>query len=352
MRHFRIILTTVLLALLPVSCEKKITLDGSDEKFIIANGFLNSSDSLHTVSVVKGGFRMSNFETIQSARLQCFVNGEPAGGTDSLVKAASIYFAEISKMIFKARFNPGDEVKIEIDADGLHAEINETVPMPAPVTSVDTAVVLRRNTEGNMERVFQLGVSVTDRPGEDNYYRLMMRLHGRAVVERLEVSDPDGFPSVGEEIGSQDCSISFDNSEDPVLNKRMDIFGDGENYYDNKYNIFTDALFRNGSCRLSTLVSRYDLSVPVMFYRPGQLYMRVSRKIIVSLVSMNRDNYMYLDDMQFEDSSLSDSFLTEEMPYPSNVRGGRGFVGISSRSDFVVNLRDVITDDGYGKYTW
>ena len=59
-----------------------------------------------------------------------------------------------------------------------------------------------------------------------------------------------------------------------------------------------------------------------------------------------------MDDMQFDDSSLSDSFLTEEMPYPSNVRGSRGFVGISSRSDFVVNLRDVITDDGYGKYTW
>ncbi|MGM9741932.1 MAG: DUF4249 family protein [Candidatus Cryptobacteroides sp.] len=350
MRHLHKILTIVLIALLPVSCEKMITLDGSDEKFIIANGFLNSSDSLHTVSVVKGGFRMSEFETIQSARLQCFVNGEPAGGTDSLVDAASIYYATISKMIFKARFNPGDEVKIEIDADGLHAEIKETVPMPALVTSVDTAVVLRRNTEGNMIRFLQLGVSVSDRLWEDNYYRLMMRLQGRAVVEVLEVPDPDGFPSVGEEIGNQDCSISFDNSEEPVLNKRMDIFGGGENYYDNKYNIFTDALFRNGNCRLSLLVSRYELSVPVRFYSPGQIYMRVSRKIIVSLVSMNRDNYMYLDDLQFEDSSLSDSFLVEEMPYPSNVRGGRGFVGISSRSDFVVNLRDVVTDEAYGLY--
>lgn len=351
MRHFRKILTAVLLALLSVSCEKMITLDGNGEKFIIANGFLSSSDSLHTVSVVKGGFRMRDFETVQSAKLQCFVNGEPAGGTDSLVEAASIYFAKISKMIFKARFNPGDEVKIEIDADGLHSEIKETVPMPAPVASVDTAVVLRRDSDGNMIRVFHLGVSVSDRPGEGNYYRLLMRMQGRAVVESLEVSDPDGFPSVGEEIGSRDESISFDNSEEPLLNKRVDMFGDGENYYDNKYNIFTDALFRDGSYRLSLLVSMYDLSVPVRFYRPGQLYMKVSRKITVSLVSMNRDNYMYLDDMQFEDSSLSDSSLVGEMPYPSNVSGGRGFVGISSRSDFVLNLRDVVTDDAYGRYT-
>ena len=140
--------------------------------------------------------------------------------------------------------------------------------------------------------------------------------------------------------------IEFDNSYEPVLNKRIDIAGDGENnYYNNQYNVFTDAMFRGGTYSLKVLTRPYSsLTVPVWTYWPGGVNIRISRKVNVRLFSMSRDAYCYMDNLQFDDSNLSGTYLFDDLSYPDNVKGGRGFIAIMSVSEHVMELPDIITD--------
>ena len=175
-----------------------------------------------------------------------------------------------------------------------------------------------------------------------------MNFTGRAVVEEiLDTESEEHYPEVGEELGRiNNEKIEFDNSYEPVLNKRIDIAGDGENnYYNNQYNIFTDAMFRGGTYSLKVLTRPYSsLTVPVWTYWPGSVNIRISRKVSVKLFSLSRDAYCYMDDLQFDYSNLSGTYLFDDLSYPDNVKGGRGFITMMSVSEYVMELPDIITD--------
>lgn len=329
------------------ACERYIYLDIGKEPEIIASGFLSTTDTVHTVIVAKTSTPEKKIATVNEARLQCFVNGELAGETDSLSEYASYLSEKIRKMEFKASFNPGDDVRIVIVADGLQAEVQEKVPSRMPLLSVDTTSVFLRSGDNTLYRRIEHKINIKDLPGEDNFCRLTMSFTGNAVVDEiLGTESQEDSPEVGTELNRISKDIEFDNSYEPVLNKRIDIAGDGENnYYNNQYNIFTDAMFRDGDYSLKVLTKPYsDLTVPVWGWWPERVIIRISRKVSVKLFSLSRDAYCYMDDLQFDDSNLSDTYLLDDLSYPDNVKGGRGFITIMSVSEYVMELPDIITD--------
>ena len=184
MRSFKI-LPLVVTAITMVACERYIPLDNGKEPEIIANGFLSATDSVHTVIVAKTSSPKKKIATVNEARLQCFVNGELAGETDSLSEYASHLSEKIRKMEFKASFKPGDEVRIVIEADGLQAEVQEKVPPRMPLLSVDTTTVFIGDKGNNSAAKLEHRVNIKDLPGQDNYCRLTMNFTGRAVVEEI-----------------------------------------------------------------------------------------------------------------------------------------------------------------------
>ena len=329
------------------ACERYIYLDIGKEPEIIASGFLSTTDSVHTVIVTKTSTPEKKIATVNEARLQGCVNGRLAGETDSLSEYASYFSEKIRKMEFKASFNPGDVVRIVIEADGLQAEVQEKVPSRMPLLSVDTTSVFLRSGDNTLYRRIEHKINIKDLPGEDNFCRLTMSFTGNAVVDEiLGTESQEDSPEVGTELNRISKDIEFDNSYEPVLNKRIDIAGDGENnYYNNQYNIFTDAMFRDGDYSLKVLTKPYsDLTVPVWGWWPERVIIRISRKVSVKLFSLSRDAYCYMDDLQFDDSNLSDTYLLDDLSYPDNVKGGRGFITIMSVSEYVMELPDIITD--------
>ena len=346
MRCYKI-LPLVITVLTLAACERYIYLDTGKEPEIIASGFLSTADSVHTLIVTKTSTPEKKIATVNEARLQCFVNGRLAGETDSLSEYASYFSEKIRKMEFKASFNPGDVVRIVIEADGLQAEVQEKVPSRMPLLSVDTTSVFLRSGDNTLYRRIEHKINIKDLPGEDNFCRLTMSFTGNAVVDEiLGTESQEDSPEVGTELNRISKDIEFDNSYEPVLNKRIDIAGDGENnYYNNQYNIFTDAMFRGGTYSLKVLTRPYSsLTVPVWTYWPGSVNIRISRKVSVKLFSLSRDAYCYMDDLQFDDSNLSDTYLLDDLSYPDNVKGGRGFITIMSVSEYVMELPDIITD--------
>ena len=337
----------VITVLTLAACERYIYLDTGKEPEIIASGFLSTADSVHTLIVTKTSTPEKKIATVNEARLQCFVNGRLAGETDSLSEYASYFSEKIRKMEFKASFNPGDVVRIVIEADGLQAEVQEKVPSRMPLLSVDTTSVFLRSGDNTLYRRIEHKINIKDLPGEDNFCRLTMSFTGNAVVDEiLGTESQEDSPEVGTELNRISKDIEFDNSYEPILNKRIDIAGDGENnYYNNQYNIFTDAMFRDGDYSLKVLTKPYsDLTVPVWGWWPERVIIRISRKVSVKLFSLSRDAYCYMDDLQFDDSNLSDTYLLDDLSYPDNVKGGRGFITIMSVSEYVMELPDIITD--------
>ena len=345
MRKYNNILTIIISAVIASACERYIRLDFWENPEVIANGYISTADSVHTVTIIKSDSALNKFATVNSARLQCFVNGSLAGETDSLSLFATYYDTEIRKMEFKAEIKPGDDVRIAIEADGLSAEIRETVPARLPILSVDTLTVLRRDSNNSQVEKTEHRITIKDIPGENNFYRLTMEYDSKAVVEEILVDDPYGYlPEVGTtEQGHE--TIKFDNSQEPVLNKRIDTGDSDHNYYNNSYNIFTDAMFRGSTYSLTVLTPPYwKLPSPIFIYHPGEVSYRISRKVTVRLFSMTRDAYTYLDGLQFNDSNLSDTYLIEGISFPHNVIGGRGFITIMAASDYVLEFPDTVID--------
>ena len=84
MRKYNNILTIIISAVIASACERYIRLDFWENPEVIANGYISTADSVHTVTIIKSDSALKKFATVNSARLQCFVNGSLAGETDSL----------------------------------------------------------------------------------------------------------------------------------------------------------------------------------------------------------------------------------------------------------------------------
>ena len=322
--------------LLTASCEKFIDLSKTGpEKMLVVNGNLVSGDTLHTVSL--SWSRFSDVEPVESAHLECYVNGKLAATTDKMEK--SDYYAKWrSEIRFKADFKAGDEVRINVDADGSHAEVVSIVPEAPVISSVDTTSFRAKDDHGDLTDYWITGVRLRDVPGENNYYRITMSLE--SLFTAIDVAPDSGYEE-GQTLSTASRDIYFENRYENLLYRNIDISSDDNkyNYYANMYNLFTDASFADGEYTLKLAVDK-DLpqNWPDGFWPSDILTPSEHRWMRFKVLSMSRSSYTYMNAYAFDLSDQSDWSIIGEVPYPSNVKGGTGMVSIMTAATYDLPL--------------
>jgi hypothetical protein len=158
-----------------ISCEKDIEFKGTvTDPLLVMNGIL-TPDSVVSVHLSQSRFvlgEMAPFNPIPNATVSVFVNGD-----------LKEQFTHGENGIYTGSYfpKPGDEIKIEVTADGFNKVTSQTViPKKPGIVVNDSTVTFREEEYRNpyqpeivtkfTSRNMQVQLKLTDAPNEENYY--------------------------------------------------------------------------------------------------------------------------------------------------------------------------------------
>ena len=334
------IISALVAVVMCASCEKYIDLkETGPERLLVVSGNVVSGDSTHTLNLAWSKFK--GVEPVESAHLECYVNGRKVSETSRLTPVEDLGRKEaVRQMSFAADFGPGDEVRITVEADGVTAEVVSVAPAIPEITAVDTSTVKAKDYFGDLEDHSLYSVSISDVRGEDNYYRVLMALDSEFSVDW--VSDDETQYRKGEVLGRVAKSIDIDNSREPLLRRNIGDTDDDsdDNFYHNKYNLFTDSKFRDNDYTMKLVVEHNSSlrNVDMYEYDEERVHLIQDRTVSIKIWSMSKLSYLYMNDYMFDHSDQGGWSLVSGIPYPSNVKGGTGLVSIMSQARYKLRL--------------
>lgn len=326
--HILLIPCILLMLLFTQSCENEIPYNGDkNAPKLTMNAFIYIDSLTNRLYLSMTG--ETAIQPVGSCVVEIHVNDELKETLNATRKETS----QLSTVDITTRFQPGDVVRIDArTTDGTHhAWIQETVPHPVQIEQVDTIrveVVPKPNYSTN--KILRVKVHFKDRVGEKNYYRIMIaqrhQVHGQnsgqpKSYEFIEygywpwddIALTDGRPATSEELDA-------------------DFFERVTNYY----GVFDDNWFRDKEYTLNVRIA-----VNNHHYIPSQLGFTpeyLNTDLIVHLLSITEIEFYYLTTMNMMDSDMFDDYINDPVRIPSNVKGGNGFVGISSESKKITRL--------------
>ena len=323
-------------------CERYIDLSSvGPERLLVLNGNLVCGDTLHTIYLTWSMF--NDVKPVTDAHLECYVNGDLAASSDE-VKTPDRFAYDAGMMQFKARFNAGDEIRVRVKAGECEAESVSVVPNAPVITAVDTSDFNVYDKDGNATAYYMAKVALQDVPGESNYYRMTMQLVSDFRASKVNPEYTDY--KEGQFLCSVTSDVRFDNTYESLLYRKINIgmdgssdLYDGDNYYANKFNIFTDQTFRDSEYTLKIAVGKGVLHNSYPDSWSNQKFVPVQyRKLRFRVLSMSRSSYTYMNDYTFDLSDQSSWTVVGDIPYPSNVRGGTGMVSVMNVAEFEIGL--------------
>ena len=334
--------------LFTAACERDISYHRNGIPDMLAmNAQLSSADSIHVVHLA-----VSNDVTIKeitSGSVKCYVNGKLAAegiavNGDKYVDSGfdgkeNFFYIDLvkgnapSKMLqrsfaFKARFKPGDLVRLEATADGdkYSAWSEVTVPKAPQFEVTDTLTEKENGSESKFtgQQVLRVRLSGKDIAGEKSFYRLSARAR-RAEVYYSESSSGTDTSAVQYSSGY----LSIDKGNDAILNdgapaEKLDVTGVSEN----SFSVFTDNLFSDSSFDIRFTVQADPLKSSSGDISKDSEDLDAELEVMVSGISKTEYNYLKALSLY---AQTSDGFsLTGPVSFPDNVENGVGVVSIST----------------------
>lgn len=319
------LLVLMLAALLTAACENEIPFNlKANPPKLIMNALINADSLNNTLFLHMSG--QDRLGDVADATVEVRVNGQLTETAQLLPKPSD---NEIGKRFcITTAFRPGDAVRIDATTahGNHHAWAEVVVPQPIAIEKWDTATTYFRKGSYK-ERYMRFKITFSDRPKEDNYYRLtadrqinlyqrlmeggerfLSTTWNRGMVSREDVVLTDGHPSTLDEDGS-------------LFEKEDNIHG-----------IFDDNRFRDGNYTMTVYISHplYTTSSNPSFRYEVNAYFR--------LLSITETEFRYLKALNIIDSDMYDETIMEPIRFASNVNGGLGIVGINAGTCKEINL--------------
>jgi hypothetical protein len=229
------------------------------------------------------------------------------------------------------KFSPGDRVKIEAsDGNGQRrAWAEDVVPQPVRIERVDTMTYTKKIWFGEEYRYLRVKITFTDNPDEKNYYRLALQssdtLYGLSHIT------------------GKDTVLTLENYPKPIINEDFVLTG-GRPYLDendaplfqpeNPFCIFDDTHL-NGTYTMTVswrMDYYFDYYISEIMRRLGSLTIRLS--------AITESQYYYLKAVGLSEYETGKDFLYQPIPFPSNVQGGTGILGLSATSEQTLYLTE------------
>lgn len=339
-KQFIIIALTVLSSVFP-SCQKDIEIRHvGNECELSLNAALRAGSPDQEVYVAASYH--DKVRGVKSAHMDCYVNGVLSASSDSLVSVYNSIRGEVMKIPFNVGFSPGDNVRIEVTADGMSAFAESSAPEPGHIVSADTTEIVKI-ANGRRKVLERLRIRLQDVPDVKNFYRIETFVKFR--VTRTFLGKDDDRPVGDETVRTGIIRVKADNMMDPVLYSgsqsgfNWNYDPDDRDFYENEYNLFTDASFRDKEYVMTLLTGNFHdmYDFRNVSYTPDS---RISEKrtLVIRLSTMDSDMYSYYNACMFDDSWQSYEDYLPAIPYPDNVSGGNGLVGAVSVYDYEMEL--------------
>lgn len=240
-----------LITLLTIGCEKTIEFKGGETAPMLVVNSIISPDSTLLAEVSESHFFLDDFEGtkyVENANFDLFVNGENKG---KLVR-----FPSIGTYGSYYKVSPGDEVRIEVSAEGFVPVTGSTTMPPRPeILQVDTSSTVSKmydyhgwgyNSTYNWDTIgeytsknIRFSMKFKDNGDEKNYYRMVVK---KRTYPKKE--NQGGLIYDGEYIENYLTyfdDIVFQTSDQSYMSDFEDIFGGGS-IYNSYYNLFSDEL--------------------------------------------------------------------------------------------------------------
>lgn len=326
MKFLRYLPLLLCLLALTTACEKEIPYDFKEHPTkLVMNALINADKETNMLYLNFTGKERSS--STQNARLEVRVNGVLKEELQPVYSGSEPVYPCQFKI--STRFAPGDVVRMDAFAEeGLyHAWAEVEVPQrPAPIRQVEHSwTPLVQN--GYSREYMRYRISIEDRPGEQNFYRLVV--DQQTEVELWEPGE-DGKPQ------RQVRHIyEFIGREDVVLTDGQPMNGDDEDngLFDtvkNMYAVFDDSRFQDTSYTM-TVYNRPEINT-----YSYEKFIRMD--VVFRLESLSETAYYYLKALNTIESDGYDEAINEPISFPSNVHGGTGIVSISTGNTYTVNI--------------
>lgn len=354
------------------SCKNEIPYNpGNQEPMLIMNTLLDTGNTVNEVYLhLNEG---NSIGRLNEATLSLFVNGQIAEtpramtpeeiyGMDSYPEGSTPVYKSIRYKLFRltTALHPGDNIRLEATAENgkYHVSAEVTVPQPIENLHVDTCLAYLREYSGQV-LYRQYRITLQDRPGEKNYYRLDIRNHLNYRGEYREYIKDGNGDLIPSEDGShwlynkKDTLLDYSTTE--LINREDVILTDGHpgSYDDeenelfptieNKYNIFNDNNFSNSSATLKVYTPHYNGYYPMLndYSSPSDIdYDQIyyTHTISVRILTVSEAEYRYLKALNCLDDGDYDESLMEPISLPCNVKGGLGFVGVAAEKKITIEF--------------
>lgn len=335
------------------ACENEIPYTpANSQPQLIMNALLDAGEPKNYVYLSLSG--MHGISHVEEATVNLYINGQLAEKAEELPPLKPIgsldmvydpnaplnnlpEIAKRKKFRITTVLNPGDDIRLEAIAENgkYHTMAEVTVPHPIKPIQVDTCLAKLKIWNG-WETYRQFKITMQDHIGEKNYYRLDIR-HDLSTYGQYDSRIDTVFHTRVTDLVNREDIILTDGNPSSSDDDNEDFFG---SYVENKYNVFTDGRFQDGGCTLKVYTSLYKS------YDPGLYHItRRSQSITIRLLSISEAEFRYLKALNLLESDNYDEALMEPVIMPNNVKGGLGFVGISSETQIVMQLPDEFTNN-------
>lgn len=308
------------------ACENEIPFHGGTQKpQLLMRAFLeaNKESNIVNLDIIDG----EKIRPVANGSVTVFVNGEKR--EEAKVETISWSWMDtIRYCTLKTVFQPGDFIRLEAVAQDDKYQAYAEVKIPLPMENIIQVDTFRTRLKigYGIDDCMRYKITIKDRPGEKNYYRLI-------IQENEYYKDPVTQNQYGPSISYPDII----SQEDVVLTDGHLTTADDENFgildmvIQNKYNIFTDHRF---------LDATYTMKV----YTRYSYYMSETKGLIIDaeirLLSLPEAYYRYLRAMNCLESENYNATFMEPVIIPNNIHGGLGFVGAASETKTTVRIVD------------
>lgn len=319
---------SILLSVVITACENEIPFQqGTRSPQLLMNAVLGAGKANNEVQLKI----IENNESrhVASGSVTVYVNGKKTETAEAIVYAVG--YGDTTKLcLLGTPFQPGDLVRLEADAEDGKFHASAEVRIPRPVEeSIQVDTFLTQLKVGfNVEKCMRYKITLHDRPGENNYYQLI-----------LLKNEYWGDPDAGWEYDPYITYEEIINQEDIVLTDGHLTTADDEEFGNldmnirNKTNVFTDNRFKNTSYTLKVYTRFFD------YHNYGE-ESHIVIKTTIRLLSVTEAYYRYMRVLNCLESDNYNPTFMEPVILPCNVQGGLGFVGATSEQQLTIRIFD------------
>lgn len=339
-----------------LSCTSELVLptEGADTVLVV-NGSLCSSDTLHTITIVSSSAARGIVSPPETVKLTLYVNGIREAVCSEPEKAK--LYMKSRDYILRGKFAPGDDLYLTVESELGVCEVSGTAPALPDVLSVSYGdkVNLTYDDYGNRETKTFLKTFLTlaDPGGERNAYRVNIQTRAQYVLVK-EIRPDFGFkPGYTIELGPK--SLDVFNLLEPAMrlpwNERDSV---------NDFNMCSDDSFdgqrytltlclKMGTWGANTYSLGFNPPIISAYYDPendiqySELWC-MHQWLDIKFESIPYDTWRYFMAVEYDSNGPALPIVYEPTLFPSNVKGGLGYVSISSATISTIQLPDVYFD--------